>query len=413
MSYLKEYEDEIYGCTTLRCGGCGLLCPGYTAVGFESNTPRGKMRIARGVLEGELELTDALVERIYFCVQCGACTDRCAFSPTHVVDALKAEIVKAGKGPRQAVIMSQSLEQHNMCFQPHEKRLECLPEEDRKPRKADVLFYVSCHPAYLSPTSVHATGKVLDAAGVKWTTLGEDEWCCGLPMIQAGMPDKAREYFEHNVEAINRAAKDLGVTKLIASCPGCTTGFKKFPARYGLKLDVEVLHTTEFFAQLIRERRMRFKEWEATVAYHDACQLRWQGVYDEPRECLKAIPGVELVEIEPNRDFASCCGAIPWWGSWEIASGLRPDPRYVHLTHKITLQRIREIEETKADTLVVGCRGCLKLRTMLKAKRSTIKVMLISEALEENLIRPNVIEDPARDKSGGVESIGTIVPDTK
>ena len=386
MSYLKQYENEINGCTSLRCGGCGIVCPGFTAEGLESNTPLGKMRIAKGVLDGELELTDALVERVYFCVQCGECTHRCTFAPTHVIDALKAEIVKAGRAPRQVYIMSESLKQHNMCFQPHEKRLECLPAEMRTPRKADVIFFVSCHPAYLSPASVHATAKVLDAAVVKLTTLGEDEWCCGLPMVQCGMPEKAGEYFEHNAKAINKAARDLGVTKLITSCPGCTTGFKMYPKRYGLTLNVEVLHISEFYAQLVREGRIRFKEWQAVVAYHDACQLRWQEVFEAPRECLKAIPGVQLVEIEPNRDFASCCGAIPWWGSWEKSSGLRPDPRYVHLTHKITNKRIREIEESKADTVVVGCRGCLKLDSMMRAKRSPIKVMLISEVIEKNMI---------------------------
>ncbi len=386
MSYLREYEDQIYGCTSLRCGGCGTSCPGFTAIGLESNTPRGKMRIARGVLEGTLELTDALVERVYFCVQCGQCAHRCAFTPLHVVDALKAEIVKAGRAPRQVYVMSESLKEHNMCFRPHAQRLDCLPEEARTPREAEVLFFVSCHPAYKSPETVHATAKILDYAGVKWTTLGEDEWCCGIPMIQCGMPDKAREYFVHNVEAMNRAARTLGVRTLISSCPGCNSGFKVYPKRFGLNLDLEVLHTTEYFHRLIQQGRLRFKPWETRCAYHDACQLRWQSIFDPPRACLEAIPGLDLVELETKREFAACCGGIPWWGSWATASGVRPDVRVVRLLHTITNSRVREIEDTGASVVVVGCRGCLTLDSMCKGKQNGIKVLLISEALERHLL---------------------------
>jgi len=386
MSYLKEYEKEIYGCTMLRCGGCGISCPGFTAEGFESNTPRGRMRIARGVLEGKLELTDSLVERIYLCNQCGYCRLRCAFSPVEVVYALKAEIFKAGRAPKEVYVMAQSEKEHNMCHKPHEKRLDCLPPEMRTPRKADVLFFLSCFPAYEVPKSVQSTARILDKAGVRWTTLGKEEWCCGLPMLEFGMMEKSKEYLGHNVNAINEAARNLGISKMITSCPGCATMFKRYPKRFGLTLNVDVLHTTEFFYQLIKAGNIKFKEWKTKCAYHDACFLgRWQGVYQEPRESLKAIPGLQLTEIETNRDFSSCCGSIPWWDV-HPAYGMRPDVRHICLTHKITLKRIKQIEDTGADTVVVACHGCLTLGAMLKGKRSRVKVMLISEALSQNMI---------------------------
>jgi len=370
----------------LRCGGCGITCPGFTAAGFESNTPRGRMRIAKGVLEGKLELTDALVERVFLCNQCGYCKLRCTFSPVDVIYALKAEIVKAGKAPQEIYAMAKSVQFHNMCFKPHANRLDCLPEEMRTPRKADVLFFLSCYPAYEVPSSVQATTKILNEAGVKWTTLGKDEWCCGLPMLEYGLPEKFREHFEHNVNAINKASENLGVTQMIASCPGCATAFKIYPKRFGLTLNVEVLHTTEFFNQLIKEGKIRFKEWKTKCTYHDACFLgRWQGIYQEPRECLKAIPGVQLVEIEPNKDFSSCCGSIPWWDV-HPGYGVHLDVKHIRLTHKITLKRIKQIEETGADTVVVSCHGCLTLGLMLRGKHSKIDAKLISEALAQNLI---------------------------
>ena len=80
-------------------------------------------------------------------------------------------------------------------------------------------------------------------------------------MIQYGLPEKGEELLTHNVKAINEAAAALGVTTMIASCPGCATMFKDYPRKYGLSLDVEVLHTTELFHRLIEAGKLRFKEW--------------------------------------------------------------------------------------------------------------------------------------------------------
>ena len=385
MSYLEQYEDAIYGCTTLRCGGCGTSCPGFTAEGFESNTPRGRMRIARGVLEGKLELTDVLVERVYFCNECGNCRLRCSFDPVDVIRALKAEIVKAGRAPREVHAKFESIKNHhNLCFAPHENRLDCLPEEMRAPREADVLFYLSCFAAYAVPSSVRATARILDEARVRWTTLGKEERCCGLAALQYGFLEKGEELVRHNVAAINNAAGNLGVSKMITSCPTCAACFKMLPQRFGLTLNVEVLHSTELFHQLIREGKLRFKEWNTTCVYHDSCYLgRWQGVYEEPRESLEAIPGVHLVEAEPNREFSQCCGSIPWW-STRPSSGV--DERHVRLSERIARKRIQQIEETGADTCVVSCTGCLTLGRTIEGRRSKTKVMMISEALARSLI---------------------------
>lgn len=242
MSYLEQYEDEIYACTTLRCGGCGVSCPGFVAAGFEANTPRGRLRIAR-------------------------------------------------------------------------------------------------------------------------------------------------ELLEHNVAAINEAAASLGVTRMTTSCPGCAAWFKLYPARFGLSLNVEVLHTTELFDQLIRDGRLGFKEWDTTCLYHDACALgRRLGVYEEPRECLKAIPGVRLIEAETNRDLAACCGSVPWYSGAQ-PPGTRANASHVRQVHRITRQRVQEIEETGADTVVAACTGCARvLGGMMKGSRSQTEVLLISDALARNLV---------------------------
>ena len=97
MSSLKKYEKDIYLCTTCRDGGCGILCPDFDVLGFESSTPRGKMRIARGLLEGRLEITEALIRTIYTCTGCGYCATRCSNNPHDVMLALRSHLIEAGK----------------------------------------------------------------------------------------------------------------------------------------------------------------------------------------------------------------------------------------------------------------------------------------------------------------------------
>lgn len=274
-----------------------------------------------------------------------------------------------------------------MCFQPHEKRLDCLPEEIRIPREADVLFFVSCIPAYIMPTSVLATAKILDAAGVRWNTLGKDEWCCGYPMLEYGMLKMANAMLRHNVNAINRAVSNIGVKKMTTSCPACTLWFKIYPAKFGMSLNVEVLHTTELFYQLIKEGKLRFKEWKTTCVHNDACALgRAQGVYQEPRESLKAIPGLHLVEAESNRDQTLCCGSVPWYTS-PRSFPIQVDSRHIDMAHKIMLKRVQQLEETGADTVIAACTGCVRvIGDMMKDRQNKTEVMLISEALARSLI---------------------------
>lgn len=387
--YLKKYEKQIYGCTSLRCGNCGISCPGFAAGGFESNTPRGRMKIARDVLEGKLELTEELGERIYLCNQCGYCQIRCSFNPVDVFFALKAELYKAGKAPQEVYTKAEAcVKNHNMCLKPHEERMNCLPEKMRTPRKADVLFFLSCIPAYRRPESVQATAEILNAAKVKWTTLGEEEWCCGLPLVQYGLPEKAEEQLRHNVEAINKAAQNLGVTTMIASCPGSFQWFKRYPSRYGLTLNVKVLHTSQLFAELVREGKIRFKDWKTTCVYQDACQMgRWAKVYEEPREVLKAIPGVNLVEAESNRDLALCCGSIPWWCT-PAPEGVYVEERHAELADKASRKRFKEFEtSTNANMIVTNCTGCQRILSKMAGEiNPKIEVQMLSEVLASKLI---------------------------
>ena len=301
-SILKQYEKEIYSCTMCRDGGCGTMCPIFENLGFESCAPRGLMRIAQGLMEGRLKITEPLIKKIYSCTDCGYCATRCSLNPHNVMLALRAQLIKAGKAhPYVARFLESYSTNRTPAFAPHEHRSDWLPEELRTPRKADVLFFAGCYASHHTQYMAKAVVKILDHAGVKWTTLGLDEWCCGEVATQTGMQKLSDAFTKHNILAINRAAEELGVTKIVTHCPGCFKTFKHVPRRLGLTLKVELLHITEFYCQLIEEGKLKFKESKKTYVYQDGCHIgRWGGVYEAPRKIIKAIPGAKLVEMEPR-----------------------------------------------------------------------------------------------------------------
>ena len=394
MSCLKKYEKDIYLCTTCRDGGCGILCPIFETLGFESSTPRGAMRIARGLLEGRLEITEPLVRKIYTCTGCGYCATRCSNNPHGVMRALRSALIEAGKAHRDVARTAESLRKdHNPAFQPHKRRFDWLPEELRAPRKADVAFFVGCygghniHIHWVAQTVV----KILDKAGVKWTTLGLDEWCCGEVATQLGMPDLADEFVKHNVNAINRAVKNLGVSRVVCQCPGCSHILKNYPRRLGLTLDAEVLHVTELYSELIKEGRLQFKESKITYVYHDACLLgRWQGVYEAPREIIKAIPEAKLVEMEPRtRDFSQCCtGDVRRWGA-SAGYGIALDKFYYDFSEGLVRRRLKAAKESGAETLVSTCVGCHRSfvgGSYQRARREDLDLLQITTLVADLMI---------------------------
>lgn len=352
------------------------------------------MVIARGLLEGRLELTDPVVERILNCCDCGYCAVRCSPDIVEAIRAVKAEIAARGKMPTPGVRVAEYVvKNRNLSSRPHEERFAWLPEELRSPRNADVLYYAGCGGSYSVPAECRATVKILDKAGVKWTTLGREEWCCGYILYELGAPDKVGEAAEHNVCALNNAAKSLGVRKVIFQCAACLHFFRTYPKRFGLALDpsLELLHVTEFFNELIEQGKIRFKEWKGTCVYHDNCVLgRREGIYEAPRENLKAIPGSRLVEMEQNRHFSQCCSGMPRFLGAHPGYSVEPDAqsiRYGELANALTEKRLRAAEETGADVLVTTCTGCQRtMGLMARKNRARIEVRTLSEVLADLLI---------------------------
>jgi heterodisulfide reductase subunit D len=223
--------------------------------------------------------------------------------------------------------------------------------------------------------------------------LGNDEFCCGSPLIRTGQLEQVRYVVRHNVEAL--VAK--GVKTVVFSCSGCyRTALLDWPRYYG-ELPFKLMHITQFVAQKIKEGKLKIKKaYNEVVTYHDPCHLgRHVGVFADPRFILKSIPGLRLVEMRRNKMNSRCCGAgggvkagIPEL-AMEIASTRLKEAQEAKDSSPVRTagDRAEEAIEAGATTLTTACPFCyMNLSDGIKAKGLKLKmydiVLLLYELLE-------------------------------
>lgn len=196
-----------------------------------------------------------------------------------------------------------------------------------------------------------ATVTLLKKADVDYTLL-EDERCCGSFLKRTGFMDDAHEVMERTLKQL----EDTGDQKILVSCAGCYNTLKNdYKELFGVELDV--VHSSEFFNQLRKDRRLKLSKGSRRVTYHDPCHLgRQSGVYSDPRELIES--SCELVEMEKNMDHSRCCGA-----------GAGVKSAFPETAREIASLRIQDAENTEAELLVTSCSFCiLNLEDALNSK---------------------------------------------
>ena len=367
--------DEIAKCN--RCGFCLAHCPVYTATGREWATPRGKNALVRAIIEGKIGWTPEIEEALFRCTGCRLCTQICfpAVETNAGILAGRACLAEMKQYPKVVDRVVEALENNfNISDEPNEDRtqwmdfLKSVPENRYEKEKAEVIYFVGCVAAFfpLVQKIPLAFVQILDKSGVDFTLLGGEEWCCGFPLIQMGMPDKMEKLVEHNQEKV----KEIGAESVVFACPSCYHTWKE---KY--KTNGELFHSTQFMEKLIDEGKITFKNaFNKTVTYHDPCDLgRNSGVYDPPRNILKKIPGLKLVEMANNRQLCICCGG---GGDLEMI-----DPE---LSAAIAERKIQEIQETGAEVVVTSCQQCIRtISGYARKKEIDLKVMDVTEVVLE------------------------------
>ena len=390
MSELEKYLRGVNGC--VRCGICRTkynpdekifrVCPtGEHSAGFWTNFPVGRVGVALDILEGNLSLSDAPVEAIYECTLCANCRQVCGaldmttFKPLvdvpAITKAMRADLFAAGvEVPEGVAMFGEAIEKtYNIFGAPMEERADWLLPEIKVETDADTVYFPGCLAAYRVPEIAQATAKILNKLGIKFSILGEEEYCCGDPLIMTGQLLLAREVARHNWERL----KDK---RVITSCAGCYRCFDdEYPKLLGEEFKIDVIHTCMLLSDLIEEGKIKFKgEIREKVTYHDPCELgRELKIYEEPRIVIESIPGIELVEITRNRENTWCCG-----GGGGL-KGVNYD-----LALEIGKDKVEEAMATGAKTIVSACPSCkININDAIKATGTGLRAIDITELVAE------------------------------
>jgi Fe-S oxidoreductase len=415
---LEDYQADIERCS--QCSYCrwipldqikssrfALGCPSVAYSHFHTYTARGRYLVARSLLKGRSDYTDRVRDVVFKCQACGSCDVACKvcrynLEPLETILELKARLVEDGQAPPElAVLVDRLRREDNSMGQPKSERgkwAEGLDIKDLATENAEVVFHAGCRFSYdpqLQQTARTAV-SLLKNFGIDVGILGDQETCCGLRAYTMGYRKELTNCAAKLIKAWERA----GVRTVVTSCADCYHGFKRrFP---DLGSAFEVLHTVEVIDRLIKKGRLKFtRSVPMIVTYHDPCHLgrqgepysAWKGVekkirnqvivyeprrpryngawgvYDPPRNVLRSIPGIELVEMERIREYAWCCGAG--------GGVMEAFPDFATCT---AAERINEATATGAAAIVSACPWCE--RSFLDAVDATESKMKVFDVVE-------------------------------
>lgn len=372
----KSSGEDLSRC--YYCLKCTAGCPSAPAM------PYGPAQMVRMV---QLGLKDELLETpsIWFCLHCETCGARCPneISIARLTQALrqlameeKGDVLRGDAGIEALRTLGENiLSAHNISADDNSQRLmwsenlEHLPEGLEGKRGAHTLYFVGCVSSFFPMTYVipQAFVQILEEAGENFTALGGEEWCCGYPLLMAGMGTRAEETVRHNIAQV----REIGPQRVVTTCPACYHMWKHFyPEILGEELEVEVVHSTQFLAQLLDEGRLNLKAVPGPVTYHDPCDLgRKNDLYGAPRRVLESIPELSFREMSDNRQNALCCG-----GGGNVET-FNPE-----LVGELSQRRLGQALDTEAQVIVSACPQCERTLTAeARREKARVRVMDLVE----------------------------------
>ncbi|HEY8393551.1 MAG TPA: FAD-binding and (Fe-S)-binding domain-containing protein, partial [Thermaerobacter sp.] len=313
-----ELAREAFVCA--QCGYCRWACTVFDSDPWEGNSPRGKWYLLKEYVKGNIPFDEKLAGALFFCTTCKKCDVVCQVgidNAEHWLSLRPLLNAKKFENTGLAAVREHVLSTGNFWGVSAEQVRRWVPQDVRYGERGAVAYWPGCWAAIVMPNMARNLTRILDKAGVDFVLLDDDEICCGLYLALGGYMNDFADLVARNIQKL----RERGVKTLILSCPGCfATFYENYPKvaqQLGLEWDIEPVHVTVFLHHLLKEGRLKFeRELPVKVTYHDSCHVgRWFNVYDEPRDILKAIPGLELVEMEHNREYGLCCGLVAAFNS--------------------------------------------------------------------------------------------------
>ncbi len=341
---IKEAGGEVFK-LCFQCGLCDAVCP------WNKVRPFSMRKLIR---EAAFGLTEIEGEDIWRCTTCGRCPAQCprGVKQIDVSVALRRvateyEVfpasVKSARTARASLIS-----EGNPLQGDRKKRADWAKDLSVKPFTEDMeaLYFVGCYLSYdprMRKVAV-ATANILNKAGVKFGILGDKESCCGESIRKTGSEQVFKNLAKQNIKTFI----DNGVKKIIVSSPHCYHTFKnEYPE---FMVNFEVIHMSQYVLELINEGRLELTgDYKERVTFHDPCYLgRHNNVYDEPRDLLKKVNGLELIEMENSRKDSLCCGG----GGGRIWMDTPQKERFSDI-------RLKQAKEAGAKVLATSCPYCI------------------------------------------------------
>jgi Fe-S oxidoreductase/FAD/FMN-containing dehydrogenase len=364
-----------YSCS--QCGYCVEECDQFYGRGWESQSPRGKWYWLREYLEGRAKWNQAQVDTFLVCTTCELCNLRCSaalpIEPSWM--KLRGMLIEEQKHmtfPPFEMMAETLRSQGNIWAGYRKNRSDWFPEDLKEKhgpgRKSAVMYFAGCTASYVEHDIAIAAVRLLDKAGVDFTYAGNPENCCGTPMLVAGKWELFGETMKKNIEV----ARSCGADTIVSSCPACDMMWRNvYPVwakKLGIEFNFKAKHYSEIMAEQIKSGQFSFPQNNmepVTVTWHDSCHIgRASGVYDAPRDLIKAIPNVNFVEMEHNRANAHCCGSV---------LTLIKDPP---VAADIGKMRLDEALEAGAQKVLALCPCCeVQLRVSAKSRNVPIEVV--------------------------------------
>ncbi len=372
MSFGDEIDDEILVC--VQCGFCRAGCPVFRMSGRESTMARGRIQQAYSMLMGRDVPVDEIADAFFICSMCNFCQSVCpsGIKVTDVIQGIRAHFTSEGLVPEVHAVAAENILEHGNPFgDPADKRADFYPKDYGPVEDPEALLFFGCVASYQEFRVIPAMMEIMNSAGVSFSALGDDESCCGFLNYLIGSGDRTA------MEKVQNAIDAVGPKTIVTTCAGCYRTMNEIYPEVLENWDHRVLHDIEYLLELVKDERLRLKDLPKTVAYHDPCDLgRHSGMFEPPRELLKSIPGLDLVEFPLNRDKAMCCGG---------GGGLKGFRNEMSLD--IALDRMRQAADTGAQLVVSGCPTCKDnlaqaARRLSKEGGPRIKVMDIVELVK-------------------------------
>jgi Fe-S oxidoreductase len=365
---IKEAGGEAFK-LCYQCGLCDTVCPWNRVRNFSMRNIVRQATFGLPEIEGE---------DMWRCTTCGRCPQRCprGVGTIDVSVSFRRIASEAGISPAPIHTVNVSLAaEGNPLREAREKRADWAKGMPVKTftEGMEVLYFPGCYPSYdsrLKKVAI-ATANILNKAGVDFGILGSKENCCGESIRKTGDEKLFKRLARENIKTFI----DNGVKKILVSSPHCYHTFtNEYPE---FKANFEVVHISQYLFQLINEGRLELtKEYVKKITYHDPCYLgRHNSIYDQPREVLKRVPGLELIEMADSREDSLCCGG----GGGGIWMDTPKGERFSDL-------RLEQAIDVGAEVLVTSCPYCIinfeDSRLTLKDSE-TLEIKDITEIIQE------------------------------